>query len=83
MFKGEIEEGIGPVRQANKLMILFRKTFDKYKDKILRMFPPGNWTPTRKYQWDFDPKLVFHRYTQVHDRLKMGLVSNWHFKFSV
>ena len=71
LFKGEVEETIVKVKTAMKILRLFKTTYEEHRAKLKEYFKEG----AEPLEWEFDPKLVFHRYDSFLDRVETVHVS--------
>lgn len=72
MFKGDMVETIPLAKIAESVMSSFHTAFDTEREKLPSMFPEGETVRP----WNFQPDIVFSRFTKVHERLKIAYVSS-------
>ncbi|BFZ02963.1 hypothetical protein BsWGS_06002 [Bradybaena similaris] len=65
ILKSEVEEVIGKVRTAHKILCAFRLSYDDHKAKLPTYFKNGK----KPKEWEFVPELVFTRYKQFQERV--------------
>ena len=72
IFKGEVEETIDKVRKAFDVLKAFKETYEEHRLKLNSYFKEGQGAK----EWEFAPKLVFHRYDKFLDRVGLLKVSS-------
>ncbi|CAG5123285.1 unnamed protein product, partial [Candidula unifasciata] len=66
ILKSEVEEVIGKVRTAHKILCSFRLSYDDHRAKLSTYFKNGK----QPKQWEFVPELVFARFNKFQERVE-------------
>ena len=74
IFKGEVEETLSRVQAALKNLLAFKTVYDEYRVKVKDYFNEGE-----PKEWEFAPQLVFHRFDQFVERVRLIKVGIYEF----